>query len=397
MFDLLEELIMTPGVSGYEDRIRALISERLPSGVQKTVDNMGNLVATIGEGEKALIFVAHMDELGFVVTEVQDSGFLKIKPLGGTDPRTLFGRVLRIITETGEIKGVVGVKPPHIMADRDKEMAEIPQITDFVVDIGASGREEAEKLGVKILDFGVMEKTFNIINEKFLCARALDDRLGCYILLKALYQLMDEKLSWKVHFAFSVQEEVGIRGSRLLARKFPVDMAFAVDSASSGDIPQARKDLGPAALGKGPALRVMDRVAIIPPAFTKEILAIAEGAKIPCQVIFTGGGTDVLPFQPEGPHVMPIGIRPLRLRVSGDLLLRPRKRLRRYLHGQGKPGPWHTHRLVPLRITQGICRCIENIPRRVRGQELSSRAARRHRHADIQLIRPCGQHRPRRP
>lgn len=318
MYETLEELLMIPGISGYEGRVRELIKQKLPDDVETTTDNMGNLVATVGEGDKQVLFVAHMDELGFIVTEVQDNGFLKIKPYGGTDPRTLFGRVLRFITRKGEVKGVVGVIPPHLMADRDKEMSTIPQITDFQVDVGASSGEEAEEMGLRVLDFGVMEKTFNIIADKYLCARALDDRLGCWLLLRALESIKKKSLNARVHIAFSVQEEVGVRGAQLLAKTLGVDMAFAVDSASSGDIPQARKDLSPSTLGKGPAFRVMDRGAIIPSEFVEELTALVEKTDIPFQVIFTGGGTDVRAFQlePPGPKVMPLAF-PVRYTHSG--------------------------------------------------------------------------------
>ncbi|MHC4662353.1 MAG: M42 family metallopeptidase [Planctomycetota bacterium] len=306
MFELLQELIQTPGIPGYEHNIRALIAERLPEDVETSTDNMGNLIATLGGGENAMLFVAHMDEIGFIITEIRDDGFLKLKPLGGIDPRTMPGRILRIVTESGEIKGAVGVKPPHLMTNRDREMKDVTPLTDLMVDIGASNRAEAEEMGVRVLDFAVIEKTFHILNDRLLCCRALDDRLGCYILMEAIKRLKKENLKWKAHFAFSVQEEVGLRGATLIGATNKLDMAFAIDSASSGDFPMGRKDLAPAELGKGPALRVIDNRAIIPPAFTKEILSIAEKSGIQCQVVFTGGGTDIGAIQFEGPRVIPI-------------------------------------------------------------------------------------------
>ena len=300
---LLRELIETPGISGYEDRVRALIAGHL---TDPKTDAMGNLVATIGGDGPALLFVAHMDEIGFVVSEVRKDGFLKLKPLGGIDPRTVFGRSLRIITRGGEITGVAGVVPPHLMRDRAKEMAEIPPVIDLVVDIGAGSREEALGLGVEILDFAVMHKQIHTLNEKYVCARGLDDRVGCYILLKAMERLGD--VAARVHFAFSTQEEVGLRGAGLLARTYPVEKAFAVDSVSAADFPGVRDDLGPAKLGAGPCLRVLDNAAIVSREFTKEIQAIAADAGIGLQVVFSGGGTDARAFQSEGPQIMPLTI-----------------------------------------------------------------------------------------
>jgi putative aminopeptidase FrvX len=311
MRELLEELLRAPGAPGYEERVRALVAARLPPGIATATDAMGNLVATAGAGDRAMMFVAHMDEIGFVVSEVREDGFLRIRPLGGIDPRTVLGRALRIVTAKGEILGVVGVRPPHLMADRAKEMAEVPAVADLHVDVGARSRDEARGLGVEVLDFAVLDKTLRVLNGKYLCCRALDDRLGCAILLEALRRLDGERLRWRVHFAFSVQEEVGLRGAELLARRYPVDMAFAVDSTSSGDFPAVRPDQGPAVLGRGACLRVLDNAAIVPPAVTKELRALAEAEGIPLQVVFSGGGTDAGAFQAEGPRVMPIGF-PLR-------------------------------------------------------------------------------------
>jgi putative aminopeptidase FrvX len=305
-FSLLKELLDVPGISGYEHQVKEFIERRLPAGVETSSDSMGNLVATVGQGDKAMLFVAHMDELGFVVSEVREDGFLKIKPLSGQDPRTVFGRSIRIVTETGEIFGSVAVVPPHLMTDRAKEMSTVPPIADLLIDIGAQSKQEAEALGVKVLDFGVIEKTFHILNGKFLCARALDDRLGCFVILEALERLRTEKLNWKVHFGFSVQEEVGLRGAELLGNRLALDMAFAVDCASSADFPEVRIDLAPARMGKGPAFRVLDHRAIVPPAFTKELVGIAEQAGLPHQVILTGGGTDIGALQSKGARVMPI-------------------------------------------------------------------------------------------
>ena len=309
MEPLLEELLRVPGIPGYEERVRELIRGRLPDGVAVSEDTMGNLVATLGEGPRVM-FVAHMDEIGFIVSEVREDGFLKLKPLGGIDPRTVFGQLLRVITSDGEVAGAVGVKPPHLMTERAAEMKEVPPVTEFFVDIGARSREEATALGVEVLDFAVLDKRIATLNGKLVCARALDDRVGCYVQLKALERLA-KGTPPAVHFAFSVQEEVGLRGASLLARKHELDFAFAVDSTSTADFPGVSSDLSPGRLGAGPCLRVLDNATVIPSAFRKELAEVAARSGIPLQIVFSGGGTDARPFQAEGPHVMSIGI-PLR-------------------------------------------------------------------------------------
>jgi len=311
MDDALRELVELPGISGYEEAVRAWIEARLPADVERSTDTMGNLVATVGEGEGQILFVAHMDEIGFVISEVRADGFLRVKPIGGIDPRAMFGQALRVVTGSGEIPGVVTVTPPHLMRDRAKEMGTVPKVDEWLVDIGARSADEARALGVDVLDFAVPDKKLRVLNGKFLSSRALDDRLGCWILLQALEAARGKALNKRVHFAFSVQEEVGLRGAGLLARQLEVSHAFAVDSASAADFPGVGADLSPARLGGGACLRVLDSAAIVPRSFTREVQEIAAAASIPLQVIFCGGGTDARSFQPEGALAMPLGI-PLR-------------------------------------------------------------------------------------
>jgi len=311
MDDALRELVELPGISGYEEAVRDWIEAHLPEDVARDTDNMGNLVATVGDGDSAILFVAHMDEIGFVVAEIRDDGFLRLKPIGGIDPRAMFGQALRVVTADGEIPGVLTVTPPHLMRDRAKEMGAVPKVDEWLVDIGARSATEARRLGVAVLDFAVPEKRLRVLNEKYLSSRALDDRLGCWILLQALESVRKMKLSTRVCFAFSVQEEVGLRGAQLLARQLDVTHAFAVDSASAADFPGVGADLSPARLGEGACLRVLDSAAIVPRSFTREVQAIAAAESIPLQVIFCGGGTDARSFQPEGALAMPLGI-PLR-------------------------------------------------------------------------------------
>jgi len=311
MDQLLKDLLTVPGAPGYEAQVRALVESRLPKGVARATDAMGNLVATLGEGGPVTMFVAHMDEIGFVVSEVREDGFLRLKPLGGVDPRTIIGRLLRVVTEKGSFLGAVTVRPPHLMRDPAAEMKDVPPVAELYVDIGAKDRAEAEAMGVRVLDFAVYEKEPKVLNGRLLCSRALDDRGGCYVLLRALAELAKKPPRGRLHFAFSVQEEVGLRGAALLARKHELDWAFAVDSVSSGDFPGLTPDQGPARLGEGTCLRVLDNATIIPPELWKEVAEVARGAGIKLQIVFSGGGTDAKPFQAEGPRVVSLAF-PLR-------------------------------------------------------------------------------------
>ncbi len=311
---LLEELIRVPGIPGHEEQVRDLVQARLPDGVSSVTDTMGNLVAQLTNGDvpgpaeapSGLMFVAHMDEIGFLVTHVTPGGFLRVKPLGGIDPRTVFGQAVRVVTRDGEVPGVFTVTPPHLMRDRAKEMKAVPKIDELLIDIGAESADDAAELGVAVLDFAVLQKHVFELAGGRICGRALDDRAGCYVLLRALERLVAEKASPSVpvYFAFSVQEEVGLRGAQLLARKYDLSHAFAIDSTSSADWPGVDPALSSARVGAGAALRVADNATVIPRAFRDELRALAEEHAIPLQIVFGGGGTDARPFQAAGPHVM---------------------------------------------------------------------------------------------
>lgn len=306
MLELLRELVNVHGVTGYEAGIREAIEAKLPAGVEKTVDGLGNLIATIGSGEGGIIFAAHMDELGMVVADIRDDGFLMLKSLGGIDPRVMAGRVMRIKTAKGETKGVVGVKPPHLMFGDRTEMKEVVPFEKMYLDIGADSADEVREMGVEVLDPVTFDKTFEVLNGKYVSARGLDDRAGCAIQLLALEALAGKALKKKVHFAFTVQEERGLRGAQLVGAKFEAQYAFAIDTASSGRTPASDRSMGPAVLGGGPALRAIDNRHISDPAFVREIKEIGEKNGIPMQVIFTGGGTDIAAIEVQGPKSLPI-------------------------------------------------------------------------------------------
>lgn len=308
MIELLRELVFEHGVSGYESGIRHLIESNLPSGVTRTTDNLGNLVVQIGSGEDEILFAAHMDELGFIVSEVRSDGFLRIRSLGGIDPRVMPGRVMRIKTKKGEVNGVVGVIPPHIMSEDRHEMKQVVQFEDLFVDVGADSAKDARSLGLEILDPVTFQKTFEILNSRYVSTRGLDDRAGCAALLQVIQKCEKLKTKGKVFFAFTVQEERGLRGAQLVGSYLKVKRAFAIDTASSALMPGSSPDKGPAVLGAGPALRCADSRYIADPEFVKEIRKIAAKKKIPTQIIFAGGSTDAAAIEVQGPKSLPIAI-----------------------------------------------------------------------------------------
>lgn len=308
MIELLKELILEHGVSGYEAGIRRRIESNLPPGVTRTTDNLGNLVVQIGSGEDEILFTAHMDELGFIVSEVRPNGFLRIRSLGGIDPRVMPGRVVRIKTKKGEVNGVVGVIPPHLMSEDRHEMKQVVQFEDMFVDVGADSAKDALSLGIEVLDPVTFQKTFEILNSKYLSARGLDDRAGCAVLIQVIRMCYGRKMKGKLFFAFTVQEERGLRGAQLVGSYLKVKRAFAIDTAASALIPGSSPDRGPAVLGAGPAIRCADARYIADPEFVKEIRKIAARRKIPTQMVFAGGSTDAAAIEVQGPKSLPITI-----------------------------------------------------------------------------------------
>ncbi|MFH1421786.1 MAG: M20/M25/M40 family metallo-hydrolase [Planctomycetota bacterium] len=314
MLELLKELIFEHGITGYESGIRKLIESKLPRQFPKHIDNMGNMIVEAGAGEPEVIFAAHMDELGMIVSEIREDGFLHIRNLMDIDPRIMLGRVLRIKTKKGEVKGVVGLKPIHLMSEdryeRHREMSQIVLAENMFVDIGADSAEEAHSLGVEILDPVTFEKNFEVLNSKYVTSRGLDNRAGCTVLLEAINTVSKlKKMKGKAFFAFTVQEERTMRGANLVALNYKdVKRAFIIDTSSSGLIPSGARSKGPGKLGNGPAFRCVDETFIADQEFVKEIRQIAEKKKIPSQLIFTGGRTDAEPFDMHGPKTLPITI-----------------------------------------------------------------------------------------
>ncbi|WP_175060206.1 M42 family metallopeptidase [Thermococcus sp. 2319x1] len=285
----LKEITQLPGISGYEERIREKVIEWIKNYADYKVDAIGNLIVELGEGEEKAIFMAHMDEIGLLITGITNDGKLKFRKIGGIDDRLLLGRHVTVITEKGELDGVIGVTPVHLNLERKFDT--IPWHS-LEIDIGAESKEEAEEMGVKVLDFAVFKKHFSILNNKYIATRSLDDRFGVVALVEAIKDLVDHDLDGKYIFAFTVQEEIGLKGAKFLANKYSPKYAIAVDSFAccsflTGDVK----------LGKGAVIRAVDNSAIYTPSLSRKALEIAKKNNIPIQIGVTGGGTDASVFE----------------------------------------------------------------------------------------------------
>lgn len=308
MKELLEEMIMVPGVSGFEDDIREYIRKKVEAmGLRTREDNVGDLLTVVGDKGPHVLFIAHMDELGLIVSKLEADGSLRIRKVGGIDDRTLVGRVVEIKTQKGLVRGVLGLKPPQLMTDRE-EMKKVHSWEEVRVDVGTRSRKETEKLGIRVLDPMVFKKDITYITPDLMCSRGIDNRAGCAILLEALEQLKDKRLPIRMTFVWSVQEETGLKGAKVVGFQLKPDYVFAVDTMTTADAPIGGETYEKVLLGSGPAMRMFDNAAIASPKLRKMLEEVAKAAKIPLQYGTGGGSTDGAAMQDFGSLMMPIGI-----------------------------------------------------------------------------------------
>jgi len=308
MFDLLRELAELPGVSGYEGPVRKYIAERLNVSKLARTDNIGNLIIDVGEGKPHIALVAHMDEVGLVVTKIEEDGSLRFRKVGGVDDRILLSRKVRIQTEKGPVDGVIGIKPPHLMTDPEEMKKTVP-FEKLRIDVGTRSKKETERLGIRLLDSVTLEKGLVRLGSDLIVGRGLDDRVGCAILMESYSRLRDARLRGRLTCVWSVQEEMGLRGAKVIAHTLKPDYVIVLDTCSSGDSPGIDEGhLQPAVLGKGPAIRFFDSASIASPVLREIARELARVKKIPVQEIAAGGTTDATAVQEAGSAVIPIGV-----------------------------------------------------------------------------------------
>jgi endoglucanase len=295
---LLSKICETPGAPGYEKRIRNLIIQEVSKLVDEVeVDNLGNVYAikrakSNSEGKKVMV-AAHMDEIGFMVTHIDDNGFLRFTTLGGFDPKTLTAQ--RVIVHGKEdVIGVMGSKPIHVMTAEEKN--KVPKLTDYFIDLGMS-KEEVDKL-VSVGDTVTRERGLiemgNCVNSK-----SIDNRVSVFILIEALRTL--KEVPYDVYGVFTVQEEVGIRGANVASHKVNPDFGIALDTTIAFDLPGAQAHEKVTSLGKGVAIKVLDAMTICDYRMVEFMRQTADSNKIKWQSeILTAGGTDTAGLQRMG-------------------------------------------------------------------------------------------------
>lgn len=291
---LLKEICEVPGAPGFEQRIREVVLREIkPLADDVSIDNMGNVTALKkGNESKKVMIGAHMDEIGFIVTHIDDNGFVRFHTLGGFDPKTLTAQRV-IIHGKKDIIGVMGSKPIHVMSP--EERSKMPKTTDFFIDLGMK-KEDVEKyvtVGDPITRQRELIEMGNCVN-----CKSIDNRVAVFILIETLRALKKKKVPFDVYGVFTVQEEVGVRGASVSAQAIQPDFGFGLDTTIAYDVPGAQPQEMITKLGEGTAIKIMDSMTICDYRMVDFMKKTADKHNIKWQPeILPAGGTDTMGIQ----------------------------------------------------------------------------------------------------
>lgn len=292
--NLLSEICRTPGAPGFEQKVRELVIKEVEPYVDAIeVDNMGNVSAIKkGKSDKRVMIGAHMDEIGFIVTHIDDDGFLRFHTLGGFDPKTHTAQRV-IVHGKKDLIGVMSSKPIHVMTPEERN--KLAKNSDYFIDLGMK-KDEVEKfveIGTPVTRQRDLIEMGDCVNSK-----SLDNRLAVFILIEMLKELKDVDVPYDIYGVFTVQEEVGLRGANTSAQNIQPDWGFGLDTTIAFDCPGAAKHEKITSLGKGTAIKIMDSRTICDYRMVAYMKQVAEKHKITWQPeILTAGGTDTAGIQ----------------------------------------------------------------------------------------------------
>jgi putative aminopeptidase len=299
---LLKPLVETYGVSGEEGKVRQLIISLLPEWARPETDAAGNLWVRAGKGGSPVVLVAHMDEIGFQVTAIQDDGTLELATRGGMFTSMWEGRPALVHTEVGTVPAVFFPRDSAATGTRRPSSA-------LRVDPGTGSKTATGVLGIKVGNTVTSPKEYTRLAGNRATARSFDDRVGCAALLIALRRLVPARLRHEVIFVFSVREEVGLEGAKAVAEALGVSPArvHAIDTFVSADSPLELANFGVAPLGKGPVARALDNSSVTPPALVDSLVVLVRAAGQSIQTGATNGGNDGSVFAGWGVPDVPVG------------------------------------------------------------------------------------------
>ena len=292
---LLKEICEAAGAPGFEQRIREIvIRETKPLCDKISIDNMGNVICfKKGKKDKKVMIAAHMDEIGFMVTHIDDNGFLRFHTLGGFDPKTLTAQRV-IVHGKKDLVGVMGCKPIHIMTAEERGKA--LHTSDYFIDLGMK-KKEVEK-HISVGNPITRERTLIEMGDCVNC-KSIDNRVSVFILIETLREL--KSTPYNVYGVFTVQEEVGIRGASVAAHHIEPDFGFGLDTTIAYDVPEAKAHEMVTKLGEGTAIKVMDSSTICDVRMVEFMKKTANKYKIKWQLeVLTAGGTDTAGVQRMG-------------------------------------------------------------------------------------------------
>lgn len=319
--ELLRELCLAFGPTGCEDNVAEMIRLRVSQfniADQITYDRMGNLIVYVrggGEGydsenPRKIMISAHMDEVGFMVNEITDDGYIKFAPLGGIAPRVLCGRGVTLGDENNRIRGVIASKAIHLQSSEDRKNA--TPVDKMYIDIGAKDKEEAKKY-VRIGDYGTFDSDFVLFGsgDKMVKCKAIDDRLGCAVMVNILERFAEsgKRLPHDIYFCFTVREEIGYSGAGTAANLIAPDFAIVLESTAIADLPDVPEAARAAVLGEGGVISLADRATIYDRAFVDFALATASQRGIPAQIKkYVSGGNDAGHIHKSGKGVRSLAL-----------------------------------------------------------------------------------------
>jgi len=310
---MFRELTEAPGVPGRENVVRDVMRSYIaPFADEIDHDGLGSLIATkkgTPDGPR-IVLAAHLDEVGFMVTQITEDGFIKFRTLGGWWAQVMLAQRVQVQTRNGLIEGVIGSVPPHLLTlEQRRKMVEID---DMFIDVGATSRAEAEEYGIRPGDAIVPLMPLTVMkNPKLLMAKAWDNRIGCAVVIEALKRLQGTEHPNTIHGVATVMEEVGRRGGRTVGQYLQPDLAFSIDVGIAADTPGVGKVQMPTKMGAGPEICLYDAAMIAHTGLRDFVIAVAEEEKIPYQLTTVpGGATDAASL-----HLIGSGVPSLALSI----------------------------------------------------------------------------------
>lgn len=309
---LLKEITEAGGVPGYEAEVRAVIRRYLHKAAVVEQDKLGSFIGKhVGEGDRPrVMLVGHMDEIGFMVTYITKEGFVKFQPLGGWWDQVLLGHRVVIKTAGGDVTGVLGAKPPHLLDAEERK--KIVEKKDMYIDIGACSEDDVREAGVRPGDPVIPFSQFTVMaNPRLYLSKAFDNRVGCALAVQVLNQLAEETHPNAVYAVGTVQEEVGLRGAKTSAFAIDPDVCIVLEVDIAGDVPGIKPEESNVKMGGGPTMSIYDARMIPNLKLRDMVIATAEKLGIPLQLSsMPGGATDggTIHLHNEGVPCVVIGV-----------------------------------------------------------------------------------------